>query len=286
MKWLLSVGLLLAAFTAQAAVEVIDDTGARVRLDKPATRVISIAPHLTEQLFAIGAGDKVIAATEFSDYPAAARTVPRIGKAHHIDLERVAALKPDLIAIWGSGYPPAMHAALARLGVPIFVSEPKALDDIAGSMQRLGVLTAAPDGERAAAALRSEIAALRATYARRKPVKVFYEIWPQPLMTLSGKHVVSEAIALCGGINVFADLAPLAPQVSEEAVLAANPDVIASAEADGKPSGALERWKRWPQIAAVKRGALVTLTAEHINRHGPRMALGVAEMCRALDALR
>lgn len=290
MKRWAALVLLFAVFaahsTAHSTVEVIDDTGARIALAKPAMRIISTAPHLTEQLFAIGVGTRVIAASEYSDYPAAARALPRIAKAHHIDLERVAALKPDLIVIWGSGYPPALHAALARLGIPIFISEPKALADIAASMQRLGTLTEAPDAERAAAMLHNELSALRATYSQRRPVKVFYEVWPQPLMTLSGKHVVSEAIALCGGTNVFANLAPLVPHVTEETVLAANPDVILSAEAGGKATGALERWKRWPQITAVKRGALATVTAEYINRHGPRIALGVAELCRALDAAR
>lgn len=276
---------LLSAHPARA-IEVLDDTGARVVLEKPARRIVSLAPHLTEQLFAIGAGERIVATTDFADYPPAARDIARVARAHHVDLERVAALQPDLIVLWGSGFPPAVQAALKRLNVPLFVSEPKQLDDIATSMIRLGQLTAAPDAERAAAALRARLAQLRATYANRKPVRVFYQIWPQPLMTLSGRHVVSEAITLCGGVNVFADLAPLAPQISEEAVLAADPDAILSAEADGKPSGALERWKKWSQLAAVQRGALVTLTAEHINRHGPRIAEGVAEICRALDAAR
>jgi iron complex transport system substrate-binding protein len=277
--------LLLAALAANA-IEVIDDAGARVVLEAPATRIVSIAPHLTEQLFAIGAGHRIVATTDFADYPPAARAIPRVARAHHVDLEQVAALKPDLIVIWGSGFPPAVQAALKRLNVPLFVSEPKRLDDVATSMLRLGTLTAAPDAEREAAALRSRLALLRATYANRKPVNVFYQIWPQPLMTLSGKHVVSEAITLCGGVNVFADLAPLAPQVIDEAVLAANPDAILAAEADGNPSGALDRWRKWPQLSAVRRGALVTLTAERINRHGPRISEGVSELCKALDAAR
>lgn len=282
----LAAAVALATFGAAQAIEVRDDTGARVVLEQPARRIVSLAPHLTEQLFAIGAGNRIVATTEFADYPPAARDIARVARAHHVDLEQVAALQADLIVIWGSGFPPAVQAALKRLNVPLFVSEPKQLDDIATSMLRLGELTAAPDAARAATELRRRLAQLRASHANRTPVRVFYQIWPQPLMTLSGRHLVSEAIVLCGGVNVFADLAPLAPQISPEAVLAANPEAILSAEADGRPSGALDQWQQWPQLAAVRRAALVTLTAELINRHGPRIADGVAEVCRALDAAR
>ncbi len=212
-----------------AAVSAIDDAGTTVTLAQPATRVISLAPHITEQLFAIGAGDRIVGTTEYADFPPAAAAIPRVGRAHSLDLERIAALRPDLIVIWGSGFPPAMIASVERLGVPVFVSEPHSLGDVARSLERLGVLTGS-DGTTAAAQFNAKVDALRARYSGRAPVRVFYQVWSAPLMTLSGRHVISEAIELCGGRNVFAGLLPVAPQVSTEAVLAADPQIIITAE--------------------------------------------------------
>jgi iron complex transport system substrate-binding protein len=281
----LACAALLATGAAAAGVTVIDDTGAKVELAQPARRIVSLAPHLTEQLFAIGAGERIVGTTDFADYPPAAREVPRVARAHSVDLERIAALKPDLIVTWGSGFPPAVTDAIRRLGVPVFVSEPATLTDIASSMARLGELTSTP-GDGAATEFRQRVDALRKRYSERPQVSVFYQVWSTPLMTLSGRHVVSEAIRLCGGRNVFADLAPIAPQVSKEAVLAANPEVIVTAEPDARPSGALNGWRRFGGLSAATLGALVTLDADRINRHGPRMPDEIAVLCEAIDRVR
>ena len=217
---------------------MVDDEGRTVELAQPARRIVSLAPHLTEQLFAIGAGDLIVGTTDFADFPEAARGLPRVARAHSVDLERVSAARPDLVLVWGSGFPPATVDAVRRLGVPTFVSEPARLADIATSLERLGVLTGR-SSERAAAAFNAKLAALRDRYRGRREVRVFYQVWNDPLMTLGGRHVVSEGIALCGGRNVFADLAPIAPRVSTEAVLAADPEVIVTAEPGARPSGAL-----------------------------------------------
>jgi iron complex transport system substrate-binding protein len=270
---------------AQAAVTVVDDSGATVTLARPAQHIVSLAPHLTEQLFAVGAGELVVGTTEFSDFPAAARSIPRVARAHSVDLERLAALKPDLVVLWGSGFPPATAEAIRRLGLPLFISEPRSLDDIATSLERLATLSGR-DSKAATAEYRGKIDALRISYSGRPPVRVFYQIWANPLMTLSGKHVISEAIALCGGRNVFANLTPLAPQISTEAVLAANPEIIITAEPDARASGALDAWKRFTTMTAVERKQLVTLDANRINRHGPRLADEVAALCLAIDGAR
>lgn len=275
----------LASVPAAAQVAVVDDTGARVELAQPARRIVSLAPHLTEQLFAIGAGAGIVGTTDFADYPQAATGIPRVARAHSVDLERIAALKPDLIVTWGSGFPPAVTDAIRRLGTPVFVSEPATLDDIASSMARLGALTSTP-GERVATDFTQRVEALRQRYGGRAEVSVFYQVWSTPLMTLSGRHVVSEAIRLCGGRNVFADLVPIAPQVSTEAVLAANPEVIVTAEPDARASGVLAAWQRFGRLAAVQSGALVTLDANRINRHGPRMPDEIAVLCEAIDRVR
>jgi iron complex transport system substrate-binding protein len=274
-----------AADLVRAEVRVIDDSGATIVLPRPAHRIVSLAPHLTEQLFAVGAGERIVGTTEFADWPAAARRIARVGRAHSVDLERVAALRPDLILIWGSGFPPATQQALRRLGVPLFVSEPGALDSIATSLERLGTL-AGGEGAGAAAAFRARIAALRAQYAQRPPVRVFYQVWSQPLMTLSGKHVISEGLRVCGARNVFEDQQPIAPQVALEAVIAADPDAIVTAEAGGAPSPAFAAWRKQGALRAVRNDALITLDADQINRHGPRLADELGRLCAALDRVR
>lgn len=276
---------LAAAGTAAATIVVVDDEGRAVELAQPARRIVSLAPHLTEQLFAIGAGDLIVGTTDFADFPAAAAGLPRVARAHSVDLERVSATRPDLILIWGTGFPPATIEAVRRLGVPTFVSEPARLGDIATSLERLGILTARP-ADRAAAEFRTKLAALRERYRDRRQVRVFYQVWSDPLMTLGGRHVISEALSVCGGHNVFADLTPIAPRVSTEAVLAADPEVIMTAEPGGKPSAALAAWKRFGRLTAVKRNQLVTLDADRMNRHGPRILDETESMCAAIDRAR
>lgn len=276
---------LAPAGAAHARVAVIDDEGRTVELAQPARRIVSLAPHLTEQLFAIGAGDLIVGTTDFADFPEAAKGLPRVARAHSVDLERVSAARADLVLVWGSGFPPATVDAVRRLGVPTFVSEPRRLADIATSLERLGTLTGRSP-ERAAGTFNAKLAALRERYRGRREVRVFYQVWNDPLMTLGGRHVVSEAIALCGGRNVFADLAPIAPRVSTEAVLAADPEAIVTAEPGARPSGVLATWQRFERITAVRRNLLVTLDADRINRHGPRIVDEIAVLCEAIDRAR
>lgn len=281
----LLIALAFCAAAAQAAVSVVDDTGARVELPQPATRIVSLAPHLTEQLFAIGAGDFIVGTTDFADYPSAALRIQRVGRAHSVDLEQIAQLRPDLVVVWGTGFPLTTIDAVRRLGFPVFVSEPRSLADVASSMLRLGVLTG-HDGSAAAAAFDAKLEKLRVRYANRRPVRVFYQVWTAPLMTLSGRHVLSEAIALCGGRNVFADLAPLVPQVSVEAVIAADPEVVITAEPGGQTSAALASWKRFPTLTATRHNQFYTLDADRINRHSPRLADEIGALCTAIDRTR
>lgn len=277
---------MLAACIAHAEVRATDDAGTEIVLAQPAQRIVSLAPHLTEQLFAIGAGHRIIATTDFADYPEAAKALPRVARAHNVDLERVAASQPDLIVIWGSGFPPATLAALRRLGAPVYVDEPSSLDGIAASMLRLGALTAAPGATDAAARFRASIGGLRSRYASRAEVSVFYQVWPQPLMTLGGRHVLSEGLRTCGARNIFERLDPIAPQVSVEAVLAADPQMIVSAEPGGVDRGSLQMWKRFRQQRAVAGGHLVTIDADRINRHTPRLADELGVLCERIEAVR
>jgi len=277
----------MAAPMPQArAASVIDDAGGTVTLARPAQRIVSLSPGITELLFGLGAGDRVVGVSDYSDTPPAARALPRVSRAQGIDLERIAALAPDLIVAWGSGYSPALLDALRQLGVPVYIHEPRTLESIATSIERLGALAGSDTAAQQAQRFRARLAALRERYAGRAPVRIFYQVWSKPIMTLSGKHVVSEVLRVCGGRNVFEDLAPLVATVDVESVLAARPQVIVSAEPGGVDAGALAPWRRYPQLPAVAAGALVTLDADEIDRATTRILDAAASLCEQVERAR
>jgi iron complex transport system substrate-binding protein len=274
-----------------APITVIDDTGATVTLSAPAQRVISLAPHTTELLYAAGGGAKIVGAVSYSDYPPEAKQLPRVGDNKALDLERIAALRPDLIVVWRHGDAQRQIERLRDLHVPLFFSEPRRLDDIAATLTKLGeLLGTSPVANQAASDYRHNIAQLRARYADRPPVSVFYEVWDRPLMTLNGTHLISDVIALCGGRNVFAQLKPLVPTVSTEAVLAANPEAIVTAAPGASASNTalpqLDSWRPWPAVTAVARDNLFAIDGDLINRPTPRLAQGAAQLCDDLDIAR
>ncbi|POR55826.1 iron complex transport system substrate-binding protein [Paraburkholderia eburnea] len=282
----LSIGMAHAA-----PVSAIDDNGDTVTLAAPAQRVVSLAPHVTELLYAAGGGAKLVGAVSYSDYPPQAQSVSRVGDNRALDLERIAALKPDLIVVWRHGNAQQQLDRLRELHIPLFFSEPHHLDDVATSLTRLGTLLGTQKtAQDAANAYRGQIAQLRATYAQRAPVRVFYEVWDQPLMTVNGESMISDAITLCGGRNVFAALRPLVPTLSTEAVLAADPDAIVTASpgatAPDRPLPALERWRAWPQLKAVAHGNLYAIDGDLLTRAGPRIAQGAQRLCEDLQRAR
>ena len=283
------VSLLALAITPSihAAITVRDDAGNSVTLARPAQRVISMAPHITELLFAAGGGSHVAGAMNFSDYPEAAKRLPLVGSDAQIDMERVLALKPDLIVVWKSGNTSRQLEQLKSLGIPIFYSEPQRLDDIATSLTRLGQLLGTDaQAQVAAADYRRKIAALAARYAQRPQVKVFYQVWSKPLYTLNGEHIVNDAIRLCGGQNIFANLKVIAPQVGTEAVLAENPEAVFGAESHDQGDAGVYLWKQYPALLATKRGNLFALAGEPLSRATPRMADGIAQLCEKIETAR
>ncbi|UEP27135.1 MULTISPECIES: cobalamin-binding protein [unclassified Burkholderia] len=276
---------------AHADVTARDDAGNTVTLPAPAQRVISLAPHATELVYAAGGGAKLVGTVTYSDYPPAAQAVPRVGDNKALDLERIAALKPDLIVVWRHGNAERQTDALRALHIPLFFSEPKRLDDVATSLRQLGTLLGtAPVADAAAASFSRDIAALRARYAARAPVTMFFQVWDRPLTTLNGAHLFNDVIALCGGRNVFAALKPLAPSVTDEAVLAANPEAIVTTSAGATRSDAplpsLARWRAWPALTAVARNNLFAIDGDLLTRPSPRIAQGAAALCEDLDAAR
>jgi len=270
---------------AHAAVSAVDDARRTVTLPAPARRIVSLAPHATEMLFAAGAGAYIVGVSEFSDYPPEAKRIPSVGSGVSLDLERILQLKPDLVVGWNNGIAATQLSRLEPLGIPIYKSEPYDFDAIAQSIERLARL-AGTDATGAAAAgnFRARLKKLRDTYEARRPVTVFYQIWRSPLMTLNGSHLVSSAMRLCGAENVFGKLPQLAPTVTEEAVIKADPEAIVASS--GEQDDVFAPWRRFPTLKAMARGNLVSIDGNLINRAGPRILDGTEDLCRKLDAVR
>jgi len=280
---------LLALFTqcAWAAITVVDDAGNTVTLARPAQRVISMAPHITELLFAAGGGARIVGAMNYSDFPEAARKIPPIGSNSQIDLERVVAMKPDLLIVWQSGNTARQIAQLQSLGIPVFRSEPRKFEAVADSLLRFGrLLGTEAVAQPAAARFRAEVAALRSRYGARPPVTVFYQVWDNPLYTLNGAPIASDAIRLCGGRNIFEHLKTIAPQVGVEAVVQRDPEVIIGGELYTPQDRGLSIWRSYRGMTAVRRNNLFTLDEELLTRAGPRIVHGAARLCERLESAR
>jgi iron complex transport system substrate-binding protein len=275
--------VLLALPACAAAATVTDDAGRTVSLERPARRIVSLSPHATELLFAAGAGLGVVGVAAWSDYPREAAALPQVGDAHAIDLERVLSLKPDLVVAWLSGNNRRQVERLEQAGLAVFYSEPSRLEEVATSLERLGELAgSAPAARAAAAAFRAELGRIEAEYRGRRPLRVFYEIWHEPPMTLNGRHFVSDALSRCNVENVFASLPPLVPTVSAEAVIAERPEAIASAAGES----ALADWRALSQLPAVRSGILCAADPARMHRPGPRLLAATRELCGCLDRAR
>lgn len=261
-----------------------DPAPAPPALPRPAQRVVSLAPHLTELVYAAGAGDRLVGVTRYSDYPPAARALPQVGDAFAINLEALARLQPDLILAWRSALPPRQRARLLALGIPVWETEIDSVDHLADVLTGLGRVLGTPaPAAREAARLRARWAALRRP-PDGAPVRVFFQVWDAPLMTFNGRHLVSQAVQACGGVNPFADLLPLTLTVSWEAAVRADPELIVSAESD--VDALRVQWARYPQVAAVRRGQVVGLKGDLITRMGPRFIDGAQALCAAIEEAR
>lgn len=280
--------LLAVLMTCQVqALSVTDDLGHAISVNEPVRRVVSLSPHITELLFAAGAGALVQGAVRYSNYPEAAKTIPRVGDTHKLDIEKIIALQPDLVVAWQSGNGEAIINRLGQLGYRVYVSEPANIEAIARTIRDLGALTGhAATAAGAAGHFITELHALEQRYAGRKPVRTFYQIWNQPLFTVNGKHLISEVIRLCGGRNIFHDLPTLSARVGMEAVLKADPQVIIASGADNTRPPWLEEWQQWPSLQAVQQHHVFFIPPDLIQRHTPRILQGARMMCKDIDAAR
>ena len=284
----LALGLTLGVGNPARAAQVRDDLDRPVTVRSPPLRIVSLTPGATEMLFAAGAGAELIATVEYSDEPPAARHVPRIGDVAAVDMERLVALRPDVVVAWPAGGNPAQREKIAGLHIPLYQQQLERLADLPASLRRLGALAGTQAAaERAARDLEARLAALSRTYSAdgaRRPT-VLLQVWNRPVYTVGGHHLMSDALELCGARNVFADLAEAGPVVDTEAVIARNPDIILAAAPPGEGAAWLADWKRFPSLAAVHNGRLVAFEDQALSRLGPSVIDATEGLCRTLARL-
>ncbi len=284
---LIAVLWLVCASVARADIEVVDSLGRKLVLESPASRVISLAPHLTEVVFAAGAGKTLIGAASYSDYPEAAREIPRVGSSDNVSYETLVALNPDLVLAWRSGNGDEVIKRLEALGLTVYVDESKTLEDVPRSLRAVGQLTGNEDiAEPAARAFMAQLNHLRATYSSRHAVNVYYQIWDEPLLTLNGEHLISDVVQLCGGRNVFADALALVSRISVESVIRADPQVIIASGMDKARPEWLDAWRAWSSMTAVQNNQLYFIPPDVLQRHTPRIIEGARLMCDQLQLAR
>ena len=266
-------------------VGVVLLAGAAAQAAPARPRIVSLAPHLTELVYAAGAGDLLVGVVEYSDYPTEARSLPRIGDAWRVDMERLLALQPDMVLTWASGTPDNVVERLDALKLTHREIATYRLADVPIALRTIGAIAGTPAvAEAAAAGFDREISELRRLHRSARPLSVFIQLDDQPVYTVNGRHIISEVVELCGGRNVFADLPQLAPPVSLEAVIAADPEVIVST--DDTIADPLAMWRRWESVRAVRTGAIYSLPSDTMARATPRLAAGTRATCAALDDAR
>ena len=272
--------------TSMAEIKVVDDSGKDVILNAPAKRIISLAPHTTELLFTAGAEKKLIGVVDYSNYPQAAKKLPSVGSGYLLDIEKILSLEPDLIVGWKSGNQSAQLMQLRNLGLNLYLSEPRSLEDVAENLRSLGLLIGnEKQANKLADDYLSKIEALKYKYKGAKPVRVFYQVWQQPLFTVNSEHIISHVIELCGGVNIFAELKVLSPQIDIESVISRNPEVIVAGAGETREDW-LQNWQNWPSIKAVNDNQLYGIDADLIVRHTTRILQGANLMCEALQKAR
>jgi iron complex transport system substrate-binding protein len=288
-RTLFTLAILFGLGTAQlssADINLLQADGEILTLPKPAARIITLAPNLAEMVFAAGAGEQLKAVVEYSNFPAQVAQIPRVGDAFRIDLERIIELNPDLVIAWKSGNPQTALQKLQQLGITVWqieITRPEEIADTVENISRAAGTEIA--GEAKALQLRNMLARLQRVNADKTRVDYFYQIAPRPLYTINGQHIISHSLAICGGHNVFSDLPALAPQVSRESVIIANPQVMFAPETAGE-SPALVAWQDWPQLQAVQNGTMLYLPADEISQATPRLLDSIELACKLLDETR
>ena len=277
---------LLTAQTCVAGITLPQANGETLTLARPAERIITLAPNLAELLFAAGAGSRLQAVVEYSNFPIQVSQLPRVGDAFRIDLERILAFEPDLVIAWGSGNPQTALQKLKQLGITVWQIEITRPEDIAKVVEDMSHAAGTEvEGLVVARLLRGRLAHLQRQNSNKTPVDYFYQIAARPLYTINGQHIISRSLEICGGVNVFSDLPALAPQISRESVILANPQVMIAPETSGE-APALQEWQEWPRLQAIENNNMIYLPADEISQATPRLLDSIDLACRLLDKVR
>lgn len=264
-----------------------DDLSREVCLHDPARRIATLSPGATELTYAAGAGNQVVAVVSFSDYPPEAKEVTSVGSHTRIDLETVVGLAPDLVVGWVTGNPAEQLETLEALGMPVFYIEPRTVDGVAHTIERLARLAGTEVvGQSVADGFRDGMADLASRYGNREPVRTFYQVWDEPLMSVNREHLIGQVVQLCGGDNVFGDQPRLVPRLDDEAVLAANPDVIIAGGMGEENRHWLTHWEQYTHLAAVAENNLYFVPPSLIQRPTPRLLEGARLLCEKLEQVR
>jgi iron complex transport system substrate-binding protein len=287
MKLRLALLFFVGIVVPAQAITVQDFSGREVTLAQPAERIVALAPHIVENLYSAGAGDKLVGVVSYSNFPDAAKNVPEVGTYNAFSLEQVLALQPDLVVIWGSGNGMQTLPQFEALGIPVYVSELRQLSDVPKSIRNLSQLAGTPaTGEAEASRIEAELSVLQRRYEEKRSLSVLYQIWSDPLQTVNGEHLISEIITLCGGYNVFGNASSLAPRISIESVLLRDPDaIVASGMGEARPEW-LDEWRAYPSLTAVANEALFVVNPDHLQRPSARIVLGAQSLCQQLDQIR
>lgn len=248
-------------------------------------RIVSLAPSLTELAFAAGAGPSVVGTVEYSDEPIEARKIPRVGDAFRVDVERILAMRPDLVLAWATGTPTATIERLRSLGLTVHEFHTQRIADVPRVVRELGKLAGtASIADLAADQFETKMSSLEQRHRARARISVFLQVSSRPLYTVNGQQIMSELVEMCGGRNVFADLNQLAPQVALEAVISRNPEVIIVT--DVAAPNAIDEWRKWKQVDAVRSNNVYVLPANDLTRASTRLTVGAEALCRVLETAR
>jgi vitamin B12 transport system substrate-binding protein len=254
---------------------------------KQKKRIIALAPHLVESLYAIGAGDQIIATTAHADYPAAAKNIMVVGNYARLQIEKIIQLKPDVVIAWTTGNPTVDLARLEKYQIKVIYSNPETLEDVAAELRLLGEITGRTEqASKLAEQYLTSLTDIKQRYASQENIKVFYELWSRPIRTVAQKAWPQQQITLCGGVNPFADAKDDYPSVGLEQVLITLPQVVIqpSKSTSGDPDNL--NWKQWPHVPAAKNGFVFHPNADKLHRMTTRMLDEVVILCEQIDTAR
>ena len=285
---IISISLALSSTLVSAkAVSVIDDSGALISLAKPATRILALAPHIVENVYSAGAGDLLVGSVNYANFPPEAESLPQVGGYNKYNIEAIAALKPDVIFAWQSGTPQHFFDKIKQLGIPLYLDEPSTMQEVATAVRNIGVLTGKQDiAEPVVKQYLDELAILRQSQVGKTPLKIFYQVWHDPIYTINGKQIISDVLSLCGGKNIYAGEKIKAPIITIESLIERNPDVIITGTNHQSGVEPLLRWQQWPTMTAVKTNNLFTVNADIVSRHTIRLIQGAQSVCKKFDIAR